>query len=454
MALNGQLNLGGQAAAAPQALGAGQGPAPFGSGEQPVLRFAGDNGPQNVLMFDLNDSTGYDNNVYGTNQNTHGDFFTDVGARLSLFAARKHLDLSLDYAPSFFIYKKYSSIDFLNQTLGFSASVELSRRFQLRVRDSASEYSYGSSGNGPQLVPGIGPPGGAILYSITPGRRTVTNVSRLDLLFTKSERTVIDVFGAYNTLTYSGGFHNLQEATGGLSYSYRVTRRGDFSATYTYANSLFQENGTSISSLGTQGGSRFATQSLILSYAYQILKTTSVSFFGGPERTHVGETLVETIPLPPLGVAQLFIPIRQSEWDWSEGGGVTTITHNTAVSLTASRAVSNGGGLLTDVNSDFASLGIARRLPHGWQWSTSLNFGLSQALVFGRLPAGNFNTEIGQASLTRKLGEHLSLDIDYEHQRQRVGGGNSLGVANMDRDRASLRFDWVAGKIPFGRHRL
>ena len=320
------------------------------------------------------------------------------------------------------------------------------------MRDSGLEYSYGSFGNGQQLVSGLGPPGGAILYSINPETRTITNASRVDLVFTKSERTVIDVFGAYNLLDYSTDFDNLQGATGGVSYSYRVTRRGAFSATYTYSNSLFQQNSSSASLESTQGGSRFATQSLLLSYAYQASKTTSVSFYAGPERTHVGETVVLSLPLPPLGVVQVFLPVRRFEWDWSAGGGVTTTTHNTAISLTASRAVSNGGGLLTDVNSDYATLGVARRLPHGWQWSSSLNYGYSQALIFGVLPGASFNTETAQASVRRPLGEHLSLSFDYQHQRQREGSGNSLGFADLDRDLASVRFDWDVIKIPFGRH--
>jgi hypothetical protein len=191
-----------------------------------------------------------------------------------------------------------------------------------------------------------------------------------------------------------------------------------------------------------------------LSYAYQISRSTSVSFFAGPERTQVGETLVLSLPLSSTGVIQAFIPIRRFEWDWSAGGGVTTTTHNTAISLTASRAVSNGGGLLTDVNNDFASLGIARRLPHGWQWSSSLNYGRSQALVFGTLPSGSFNTEMGQVSLSHKLGEHLSLDFNYQHQRQRQGRGNSLGLVDLDRDLASVRFDWEVKKIPLPGRRL
>jgi len=242
--------------------------------------------------------------------------------------------------------------------------------------------------------------------------------------------------------------------TGGLSYSYRVSRRGAFSATYTYANSLYQETGPATSSGSAQPGSRFATQGSILSYAYQISRTTSVSLFGGPERTHVRETLVILIPLPPFGVAQAFIPVSRFEWNWSAGGSVTTTTHNTAISLTASQAVSNGGGLLTAVNSDFASLGIGRRLPHAWQWSSSLNYGLSRELGFGGLMSGSFNTEMGQVSLSHKLGEHLSLSLDYQHQRQRHGAGSSLGFADLDRNRASISFDWEVKKIPFGPHRL
>jgi hypothetical protein len=405
-------------------------------------------------MFELNDSTGYDSRVYGTNQSTYGDFFTDAGARLSLFTARKHLEVSLDYAPSFVIYKRDSSADFWNQTLGFDAALEASPHFQLRVRDSASEYSYGWFGNGQQLVAGLGLPGGAIVYAINPKTRAIADTSRLDLLIAKSARTTIDVFGTYNTLDYRAGFNNLQGATGGMSYSYRVSRRGTFSATYTYANSLFQGSAPSTSMLSTQGGSRFATHGLFLSYAHQVFKSTSVSFFGGPERTHVDETLVLSLPLSSSGVIRVFIPVHRFEVDWSAGAAVTTSTHNTAISLTAFRAVSNGGGLLTDVNSNFASLGIARRLRLGWQSSLSLNYGLSQALGFAGLVSGRFETEIGQVSLRHKLGEHLGLSIEYQHQRQRQSGASSLAVADLDRDLGSIRFDWEVKKISVGRHRL
>jgi hypothetical protein len=165
----------------------------------------------------------------------------------------------------------------------------------------------------------------------------------------------------------------------------------------------------------------------------------------------VGETLVVSLPLA-TGVLQAFLPIRRFEWDWSAGGGVTTTTHNTAISLTASRAVSNGGGLLTDVNSDFASLGVARRLPYSWLWSSTLNYGYSEALTFGGLPGGSFNTEIGQVSVSRQFGEHVNLSFDYQHYRQREGSGN-LGFNDLDRDMASIRFNWDVLKVPFGRRR-
>jgi hypothetical protein len=456
---NGQPGLTGWAAAAPQFPATGQGPfggegpTPFGSGEQPLLRFAGENGPQNVLMFDLNDSTGYDDHVFGTNQSIYGDFFTAVGARLAFFAARKHLTVSLDYDPSFYIYKRDSNADNLNQRLGFSAALELSRRFQLMVRDNAFESYYGVFGTGQQLVPGQGPPGGAISYSIYPKSRSVSNTSRLDLLFTKSERTVIDVFGAYNTLIYSGALDNFQGVTGGLSYSYRATRRGAFSATYSYTNSLFQA-ALPVSSLATsQTGSRFATQSLALSYAYQISKSISVSAFGGPERTHVRETLLESITLP-IGTIPLLVPVRQFGWEWSAGGAVMTTTHNTAISLSGVRAVSNGGGLLTAVNSNFGSLRIGRRLPHDWEWSSILSYGLSQALPFGGLPSSSFNSGLGQASLSRTLGEHLSFSLDYQYQRQRASGGSGLVVADLDRNRADVRFDWQVKRIALHPPRL
>jgi hypothetical protein len=412
-------------------------------------------------MFDLNDSTGYDDHVYGTNQSAYGDFFTSVGARLALFATRRHLNVSLDYDPSFYIYRRDSSADNLNQMLGLNVALELSRRFQLRVRENASEYYYGVFGTGQQLVPGQGPPSGAISYSINPNVRTIYNFSRIDLLFAKSERTVIDVYGGYNTMIYSSSFINYQGVSGGLSYSYRASRRGSVSLTYSYANSLFHTSaavsGSAAapvsSSATTQGGSRFTTQSSFLSYAYKISESITASLFGGPERTHVRETLLESVSLP-IGTIPLLVPVSKFGWEWSVGGSVMKSTQNTVISLSAVRAVSNGGGLLAAVNSNFGSLGISRRLPHDWQWGSMVSYGLSQSLPFAGLPSSSFNSQIGQASLYRKLGEHLSFGFDYQYQRQRVSGGTGLGVAALDRNRADVRFDWQVKQIALHRPRL
>jgi hypothetical protein len=454
----GPRGLAGPAAADPQfpATGqgayGGQGLAPFGNGEQPLPRFAGESGPQNVLMFNLNDSTGYENHVYATNQGTYGDFFTDAGAELAFFAERKHLSFSMDYLPSFYVYRRDTGADNWNQSLNLSAAFELSQRFELRVRDYGLEYSYGMFGNGQQLVPGLEPPGGVVSNSINPSSRYINDNSRLDLVFTKSERTMIDVFGGYNIMTFRGTSTEMQGATGGLSFMYLPSRRGALSATYTYSNSLFEANSSLLNAGTTPMGSRFATQSLNLSYAYRIFKSTSVSLFAGPERTHVRETLVELIPLPPFGVGQLIIPVDQFEWAWSAGGGVMTTTHNTTLSLMASRAVTNGGGLLTDVTGTFGALAIGRRLPHGWQWSTTLNYGLSQALALGGLQRGSFNTETGMASLSHKLGERLTYSMDYQYQRQRVGGGTSINVASLDRSVATIRFGWQVKRVAIRSH--
>lgn len=438
-----QIGIGGN----PQAQGGG--PAPFGNGEQPVLRFAGDNGPQNEFTFTLSDQTGYSDNVLGSNINRHGDFFTAVGPQVAFVTGRKHVSFMFSYAPYFQIYKRFSSYDALNQSLNLDAAVEVSPRLQLRVRSSTSEYYYGLfNSNAQQVVPGLGPPGGVPLY-VNPETRTITNFDRVDIAFSKSDRTTIDFFGGYFltdiknpgvNITYG----NFKGGNAGWSYSYRASPRGSFSLTYTYGES--QYSGIA---------SRYSNQNASLSYAYQISKTASISFFGGPEYTYINETLL--IPIQTIfGIVDLPYPIHKPEWDWSAGFNVSKTTLGTTFFLFGSRYVSGGGGLLTAVNSNSGSLGMSRRLPWNWTGNLGLTYAQYQALSFGGLQNGKFTTAFGNISLNHKLGERASVNLNYNYTSQRGSRTTSGALApglyygNLDSNRMSVGINWQIGKVHLG----
>jgi len=440
-----QIGIGGN----PQAQGGG--PAPFGNGEQPVLRFAGDNGPQNEFTFSLSDDTGYDDNLFGSNIGKVGGFFTSVGPHVSFLTARKHVTFDFSYSPFFEIFKQYSNRDSVNQTLALDVGTEISPRFQLRARESASEFYYGLfGGNGEQVVPGLGPPGGAVPYFINPESRTITSTSRIDLIFNKSARTSIDLFGGYSlmNINYPGAvitYGNFQGGNAGLSYSYRSSARSSFSATYVYGESRF-----------SSVANHYSNQNLSLSYAYQISKTAFISLFGGPEYTYINETLL--IPIQTIfGIVKIPYPIHKPEWDWSAGFSVSKTTLGTAFSLSGSRYVSGGGGLLTAVNSNTGSLGISRRLPWNWTGGMSVNYTQFQALSFGGAQSGKYTIAYGNVSLNHKLGERASVRMNYGYTSQR-GSSNNVGTAlapglnygNLDRNRASVGIDWQIGKVHLG----
>jgi len=428
-----------------------RGPVPFGNGEQPVLRFAGENGPQNLFTFSLFDDTGYDDNLFATNINKIGAFFTSVGPRVSFLTSRKHMTFDFDYAPSFEIFKQNSARDAVNQILALDVAAEMSPRFQLRMRESASELYYGLfGGNGEQLVPGLGPPGGSVPYFINPGSRTIDSASRVDLVFNKSARTSIDVFGGYSLMDIKNPgvnitYGNVRSPNAGWSYSYRVSARGSFSATYLYAQSQFASAAT-----------RYSNQNLSLSYAYQISNTASVSVFGGPEYTYINETLL--IPIQTIfGIIDLPYPIHKPEWDWSGGFSATKTTLGTAFSLFGSRYVASGGGLLTALNSNSGSLVVSRRLPWNWTGSMALTYSQFQALSFGQAQTGKYTIAGGSISLNHRLGERASVRMNYARTRQRGSAatlsaavGPGLDYGNMDRNRASIGIDWQIGKVHLG----
>jgi hypothetical protein len=434
----------------PLGQGMGMGPTPYGNGEQPVLRFAGDNAPQNQFTFSLFDDTGYDDNVLGGNINRFGDFYTSVGPRVAFVTARKKVAFNLDYGPRFEIFKRFSGRDAVNQSLNLDFSAEVSPRWQLRARTDASESYYGwVGGTSEQVVAGLGAPGGNTFF-VNPNTRTITDFTRVDFAFNKSARTTLDLFVGYSLMNVKlpgGGiiYGNYRGGNAGWSYSYRVSARSSVSATYVYGESRFA--GVS---------SHYANQNLSLSYAYQISARTSVSFFGGPEYTYVNETLL--IPVQTIfGLVSLPYPIHKPEWDWSAGFGASKTTNSTTFSLSASHFVSGGGGLLTAVNSNFGSLGISRRLPWNWTGDMRVRYGQNQALSFGGLQSGRFSTFIGGLSLNHKLGERAGLRLNYEHLIQRGNSSNGGLVtapgflyANLDRNRGSIGIDWQIGKVHLG----
>ncbi len=447
--------------AAPAQFGIGGNPqgggglAPFGNGEQPVLRFAGDTGPQNQFTFNLADNSGYDDDILGTNAAKHGDFFTSVGPRVLFVTSRKRVSFNFDYAPTFQIYKRYSQLDGVNQSLNLDAVATVSPRLQLRVRNVTAETYYGLFTGTSDAVPGLTTPGGPVPFFVNPETRTITNTDRVDIIFSKSARTSIEAYGSYFLLNVknvgnvsgaaTGVYANFKGYNAGWSYRYQPTPRGNFSLSYSYGKSRFS---------GASSG--YANQTASLSYAYQISGTTSISVFGGPEYTYLNETLLIGVSTP-AGVVEVPFGVHKPQWDWSAGLSATTSTKGTGIALSLSRFVGSAGGLLTAVNSNYGSLMISHRLPKSWTGRIMLNYGQNEALSFGGVQSGKYTTGVGNVTLNRDLGERLGLSLTYNYTTQ-SGSSPIIGTAlapgftyaNLDRNRASVGISWQIAKVHLG----
>jgi len=186
----------------------------------------------------------------------------------------------------------------------------------------------------------------------------------------------------------------------------------------------------------------------MLSYAYQLSQSVSISVYGGPEYTYLNETL------PAQTIGGLPTSIHKPEWDWSAGFSASATTNRTTFFLAGSRAVSSAGGLLAAVNSDFGSLGVSRRLPWNWTGTMTVGYGEYQALKFGGLQNGKITTGVGNISFGHQLGERLTLGLRYNYTQQRgsVSGvaGLAAGYENLNRNVASIGIDWAIGKYHLG----
>src|SRR5215831_11952295 len=77
--------------------GSMSGPGGFGSGESPVLSYAGGKVPRNSFLLNLDADGGYDDNVLYSNVHKVGDAFTSFGPRFTYLRQQKKFRFDADY---------------------------------------------------------------------------------------------------------------------------------------------------------------------------------------------------------------------------------------------------------------------------------------------------------------------------------------------------------------------
>jgi hypothetical protein len=422
-----------------------QGPASFGTGEQPDLNYTSEVVPENLASFYLDSETAYDSNVLNEKKGL-GELTASLGPRVDLLLRRKKFDFGVDYQPYFLLYGRTTQLDTINHTLALDSGYEVSPHLSLRLRNSFRYQNYPTGIFEPRssqgFEPGLGSPTGLNETILTPLARTERYNGRLDAVYQMSGRTSLDFFGGFldrkytHRTTHSERLFGLEGADGGFRYSYRLSPTSTFGATYSFQNLSFG------------GGARVVIHGGTFSYARQLSPTVTFSVFAGPEFSRLHDSFVVEIPFLSI---LLGVPVRivRGSWHPTLGGTFIKQSSKTVFELSGQRVVTDGGGFYSAAINTSFDLNVRRRLTGRWNVVETAEYARTSA-VSGGLFNSNIRYARAGVGLERNLTPRLTWRLAYNYLSQR-GGGQIPLESNLDRTRVSLGLFYQVGGIRLGR---
>ena len=429
-----------------QVGGAPPGPAaaPYGNGVQPIPTYAGAAGPSNVLLLSVNSVTSYDSNVFGISQLRLGDELLGLGPRLALFEQRDRLGVEIDYQPYFQFYQHLTQYDRVDQALAASVTYALGTHWSVRARDAFTDQTGAYQTESSQaLVPGLGSPTALNNDIYMPLAAERANDSRLDLIYRRSSRTSLSLFGGYDQRSITnqpagvGSLLDTTGVTGGMQYTYRLSNHATFGTVYTFETLKYEG--------GVPAGyaPRIDIHSAVFSLAWQATPSVSLQVFGGPDYLPAQRLVIDGLagPTPPNGRSS-------ARWSWTAGGAVSKSTEKTSFSLSGGHTVMDGGGLLTTVTSTYSSIDLNRRLIRRWSAGCNMMGSESNTLNYGSM-SGKLKSLNGTVNLGHPLNEQFDARLSYTLTRQ-YGTGLVPYGAGLNHSVVSLNLSYQLKKIPLG----
>jgi hypothetical protein len=413
----------------------------FDDAAQP-LHYEDESAPKNNLVVDLNGATAYDDNVFGDNANRVGGTLIHAGAHFGLNEERERSALSIDYVPEFLFYTNVNGYNQVNQSLRFGAKYALSPHFELRFKDSGNYFTgIASPSLNENLAPESGPPPSLNNTVIYPLSRELSNEGRVDAVYQMSRRSGFDFYGSAGTRNFSGinnpqeSLLNTQVFSGGLDYTYRVSRATTLGVSAMHQNLRY-------------GDSLDKIESAFLTIAWEGRSGVTASLYGGPQYVRLNDDLAYLNVLPGNPFSP---PIRDrgAKWEVGGGGSLGWRSARTAVQVSAQRLTSDGGGFFTSVMNSSANFDVRRNLSRRWDLLVTGTVAQSKALspLFG---GAGLNDQTGGLKIERQLANNLVAQVGYEAARQRVDGTFPF-LVDMDRNYLSLGLFFRMGQIPVGR---
>jgi hypothetical protein len=422
-----------------------EGPIPYGSGEQPLLNYADEAAPENMLGVSLDTDTAYDSNILSTRKGL-GEVTASLGPRVAFLHRHRNFNLDLDYQAYALLYGRTTEFNSVNHIVNFDSSYQVSRHFALRFRNAFSYENYPIGIFEPhssrEFVPVLGSPTSLNATVVTPLARTERYDGRLDALCQISGRSSLDFYGGFLDQKFAhratpAALFGVEGADGGVGYLYRLTQTSTFGADYVLQNFSF-----------AAAHARMVIHGMLFSYAQRLSPTVAFSVFGGPQFSRFHDSFIAEVPFLFF---VLNVPVRIARGDWypAFGGAFIKQSSKTVFQISGQRLVSDGGGFSRAAINSSVDLNVRRRLTGRWNAIATADYARTSALS-----GGLFKSDVRYASagvgLERSLTERLTGRVAYNYLNQRSGGQIPL-QADLDRSRVSVGLFYEVGNIPLGR---
>jgi hypothetical protein len=407
----------------------------FGSGERPNLGYAGEQRPMNVIIGEMAYEGAWDSNILGTSGVPTADLEQSTAADLLLQRQGEHLQATIGYAPYYQTFLQHSQYNQFDQVASADIKMIQSDTWSVRLRDSYFRQT------GPYLPLSVsalpaasGAPGDLNTTVYTPLSREQANSGRADIMYQRSQRSVIDLFGGYDDRSYS-----LNSST---TTSLFKTRGPNLGAEFAWRSSehsiigilgLFQHL-----DIPNAAGSRTTIEiaTLLPTWGFAPRPGWQVQAYAGPQ-----------IWAQP-GIASTTMGSSRN-WGWAGGGTVARQAETSAIFVTANRLLTDGGGLLDFVESSQVEAGLRHRV--GGRWDASLDGTFARNNEVGSVNGPGSLTEVtATASLVHPLPGHMVLHTGYELERQ-LSSGSAPAGAEFHRGRIACGLSWQFGAVPLGR---
>lgn len=407
---------------------------PASAGGQVPATVPSSEAPQsNVFEFGLGFGATFDSNLFiNSSVGSSTDIRYSVVPRFSLTKTLPRLLLNLRYSPGVEIseHRLYQSL-FTNNLDGGLTYLPTGRTsFSARQQYSISTDPFNSLG-GP-----IGPLGQA---TFLPGYKETSLISNANLNHQFNEFNTLGVGGFFADRKYENS------RQGQPSTSLIQSRIASGNAFFTHQ--ISPKNAIGLQYQGQalefpQQNARTFTHTFSILDIITFSSRASLTLFGGPDYSLTSNQVVFS-----FGGIIIQIPLKKNSWSGAGGAIFTFQGVRTAFNGEFSRGISEGGGLLGAVSMTSGRVELVERLTKNWDMNMSGLGSVSSLISASSSASPQLRNYGGGASLSRKLGQNVSLQIFYQRRNQSASNF-SQGFGNHDVGGISLDIHFLR---PLGR---